>query len=53
VTTSSFAKASSIPAIAPPSTCGFTKSTYDIVRNVVSPARSSRETVDPLAVIPK
>ncbi len=39
--------------IALPSTAGFTSSTYDIVRNVVRPARTSRGTVEPAAAMPK
>jgi hypothetical protein len=53
VTISSLANALSTPVIALPSTCGLTNSTYDIVRNVVSPARSSRGTVEPARAIPK
>jgi hypothetical protein len=48
VTMSNFAKPSG-STIAFPSTSGFTKSTYDIVRKVVSPARSSRGMVEPAA----
>ena len=52
VTTSNFAKPSGM-MMALPSTCGFTSKTYDIVRKVVRPARSSRGIVEPAAAIPK
>ena len=52
VTTSSFAKPLGM-AIAFPSTSGFTNRTYDIVKNVVTPARISTGTLEPELEMPK